>query len=237
MRTAIAIVVAALVTGGCIDPVASRWELDHDHVVAVRANPPAVLPGDRAELDALVAHDGGPATVEIPAEAAILDGPEILRDLVYTDGGRWFVFGAFEPGLDIARAELGLPAGAPVPVEVYAAFGEPGQRARFARKRVWLGITRANPPPPQPTIDGAPMLGSAVVPIGVDVYLSVPVAPGERVSWLSSVGTVFQDDVATSFLRVLPEDPRSGELAVVVRDEHGGVAWRVAPLEAVPPAP
>jgi hypothetical protein len=52
------------------------------------------------------------------------------------------------------------------------------------------------------------------------------------VNWYSSCGSLFQDDVATAFLRVLPDDPCDGELAVVMRDERGGVAWHVWPIRA-----
>ena len=190
------------------------------------------MPGESAELDGLVAHDGAPTTVELPAEAAVLDGPDILKDLVYTDAGRWYVYGPADYALAIAREELGLAADAPVPLDVYTAFGREGEEALFAKKRVWLGASGTNPIMPRATVDGSPMTDALVVPRGPDVYLSVSAGEGDRVSWLSSVGTLFQDDVATSFLRVLPEDRAEGELAVVIRDAHGGVAWQVWPIRA-----
>jgi len=221
---------------GCMDPVDPRWQLDHDHIVAVRATPPRILPGESAALDALVAHEGAAATVTIPSEAAVLEAPEAIKDIVYTDGGKWFVYGPSEEALALARADLGLAADAPVPVTVYTAFAREGADPLFAKKLVYLGASAANPPTPTAMIDGAPMAEDLVVPTETDVYLSVSVAQQWRVSWLSSVGTLFQDDVATSFLRVLPEDPFEGQLAVVVRDPDGGVAWRVWPLRADPTA-
>ena len=59
-----------------------------------------------------------------------------------------------------------------------------------------------------------------------------PCTPNWRVNWLSSCGTLFQDDVARSFLRIIDGDPAVGELAVVVRDPDGGVAWRVWPIRS-----
>ena len=76
----------------------------------------------------------------------------------------------------------------------------------------------------------SPPTDDVVVPIGRDVYLTCDT--DLRVNWLTSVGTLFQDDVATSFVRVLDGDRREGELVVVVRDAEGGVAWQIWPMRA-----
>jgi hypothetical protein len=99
------------------------------------------------------------------------------------------------------------------------------------KKTVWLGEPSQNPIVPAVMIDGVPAGEHIVLPLDRDVYLSVD-APNLRVNWLTSVGTLFQDDVATSFVRVLPDDSREGELVVVVRDSEGGVAWQVWPVRA-----
>jgi hypothetical protein len=99
------------------------------------------------------------------------------------------------------------------------------------KKTVWLGEPSLNPAVPPVMLDAVPVGDEVVVPVGRDVYLSMD-APGLRVNWLTSVGTLFQDDVATSYVRVLPEDRRDGELVVVVRDAEGGVAWQVWPMRA-----
>ena len=233
------LVLIAVAITGCIDDLAPRWTLSHDHVIAVRATPPAVLPGESAELDALLAHDDGPTTIEAPTEAAALEAPASLEGLVYTDAGKWFVYGPSEEALAAARIELGLSSDAPVPLDVYTAYPRAGSDPMFAKKRVWLGVSAQNPPSPAAAINGAPMPTDPgdvrareplVVSDDSDTYLSTTVDAGWRVNWLSSCGTLFQDDVATSFLRVLDNDPREGELAVVVRDPDGGVAWRVWPI-------
>jgi hypothetical protein len=114
----------------------------------------------------------------------------------------------------------------------------------IAKKRVWLGRDLHNPAPPLASMDGAtmpevatdgPRAGLApeiVVPAATDTYFSTTVDEGWRVNWLSSCGTLFQDDVNTSFLRVNDGDSDEGELAVVVRDPLGGVAWRVWPVRS-----
>ncbi|MGE0395182.1 MAG: hypothetical protein AB7T06_00545 [Kofleriaceae bacterium] len=236
------VLAALLVLGGCIDAIDPRWTLDHDHVVAMRTSKPGLLPGESALIDALVAHEDGPATIEEPIEAAGVTTAPTLEGAIYTDGGRWYVYGPSEATLAIVRTELGLAPGEPVPLDIYAAFARADGEPMIAKKRVWLGTDLHNPAPPVASMDGSempavvtegPRAGLApeiVVPANTDVYFATTVNPAWRVNWLSSCGTLFQDDVATSFLRVLDEDSHEGELAVVVRDPDGGVAWRVWPL-------
>lgn len=242
-----AILVALISLTGCIDDLDPRWSLDHDHVVAVRASRPGVGPGESALIDALVAHADRPVTIDEPVEAAAVTSAPALEGAIYTDGGRWYVYGPAEDTLARARAQLGLAGGEPVPLDIYAAFGRDSGDPMIAKKRVWLGTSRANPAVPLAAMDGSvmpevategPRAGLApeiVVPDATDVYFSTPAPAGWRVNWLSSCGRLFQDDVATSFLRVEAGDcPRGvGELAVVLRAPDGGVAWRVWPIRSL----
>ena len=91
-----------------------------------------------------------------------------------------------------------------------------------------------NPAMPAVTIGGAPAPDSLVVPKDQDVYLSASVPSGWRVNWLTSAGTLFQDDEPTSYLHVLPADSQQGELACVIRDDQGGVVWKVWPIATQP---
>jgi hypothetical protein len=52
------------------------------------------------------------------------------------------------------------------------------------------------------------------------------------VTWLSSCGTMHDFDLPDAYLRVEPDDPASGQLALVVRDGAGGVSWRIWPIAA-----
>lgn len=151
------------------------------------------------------------------------------------EDGAWRLIAPDAAQLASARPALGLPDDAPVPVEVLLTFARSTDRASpdpvRVKKTVWLGEPADNPSVPPVTIDGTPAGSEIVVPIGRDVYLSVGAA-GMRVNWLTSVGTLFQDDVATAFVHVAPEDRHDGELVVVVRDAEGGVAWQVWPMHA-----
>jgi len=239
-----ALFVIALLATGCIGDLDPRWTLSHDHIVAMRTSLPGLLPGESAVIDALVAHSDGPTTLEEPIESAGVTTAPSLEGAIYTDGGRWYVYGPSEETLAIARGELGLAADEPVPLDVYAAFDRPGGDPMIAKKRVWLGKSLHNPAAPVASMDGSvmpdiategPRAGLApeiVVPSDTDVYFATTVGAAWRVNWLSSCGTLFQDDVSTSFLHVLDEDSHEGELAVVVRDPDGGVAWRVWPIHS-----
>lgn len=230
---ALVLALVALSATGCIEEIDARWQLDHDHVVAVRASPPRVMPLARARLDALIAHAGAPTTVESPSAAVGPQAPDDpLYDTVAFIGDGWYVTSPGEPALARARVERGLPDGAPVPLDVLMAFERAGAATLYAKKTVWLGAQADNPTAPAMVIDGQAAADEVVVPIEQDVYVSVTPPPGARVNWLTSAGSLFQDDVPTAFLRVSPEDRTDGELAVVIRDADGGVAWRVWPLHA-----
>jgi hypothetical protein len=234
-------VVASLV--GCIDPVDPRWTLDHDHVIAARATPPRIRSGEATNLDALVAHADGPVTVENPMTADLANPPpEMARSLVQTDDGIWRLTAPDAETLAGARPALGLPEDAPVPVDVMMTFPNvnPSVKDRAAlppfrvKKTVWLGEPSDNPVMPPVVVGDAPALADAeiVVPVGNDTYLTVDVPDGIRVSWLTNVGELFQDDVARAFVRVLPDDKKAGQLVVVLRDNDGGVAWQIFSMRA-----
>ena len=222
-----------LLLAGCIDPVDGRWQLDHDHVIAARATPPRLRAGEATVIDALVAHEGRGVSVEDPLSAEL--GSSALGGSLVQHDGKWTLTAPDAQMLATARPALGLPEDAPVPVDLVLTFARSTNRTSpdpvRVKKTVWLGEPSLNPVVPPVTIDGVPAGEEVVVPIGRDIYLSVD-APGMRVNWLTSVGALFQDDVATSFVRVLPEDRHEGELVVVVRDAEGGVAWQVWPMRA-----
>ena len=199
---------------GCLEQVDPRWSLDHDHVIAARVTPARVAAGERATIDALVAHAGAPVTIASPAIAgAPLASPE-LQSMVWRDGPDWVVT---------------APAGAaPEPLDIVMAFEHAGDDPFYVKKTVWIGEHADNPALPAITVAGEPAGAEIAVPLDSDVYLAV--ASDARVSWLTSCGTLYQDDVATAYIHA--DAACDGELAVVVRAPDGGVAWQVLPLHA-----
>jgi hypothetical protein len=52
------------------------------------------------------------------------------------------------------------------------------------------------------------------------------------VAWMTSCGTMHDFDLPQAYLEVEADDPTTGELGVVLRDAHGGVAWKIWPIRA-----
>lgn len=220
--------VLVLAVAACHVDLVPPWQLDQDRLVAVRVTPPHVAAGEVALVDALVAHAGGSTTgrtsIESPRGITAAGAPGGLFTAVNFSIDHWEVRGPDDAGLAAARAELGLAADAPVPVELTCVF-----ETLIANKVIWLGDSRPNPDLPPILIDGAVPGATLDVPAGRDLQLS---AVAEDVRWFSSAGTLVDDDQPTATLHVAPEDPPSGELAVVVRDGAGGVVWQVWPITA-----
>ncbi len=229
-RLVLAAAAIALAAAGCVEELDPPWQLDHDRIVAVRATPPAIEPGGRAELDALIALAGIGTSERAPELAAVVS-PMALAGALAQEGGAWVVTAPDPAKLDEARAELRLMPGAPVPLVVGVSFH--GQ-ALFATKTVWLGMAGANPTLDAMMIDGAPADAQPEIVVGllVDVPLSIAAELDDDVNWLTSCGTMHDFDLPQAYLHVEADDPTAGELAVVRRDDRGGVAWRVWPIRA-----
>jgi hypothetical protein len=227
---------AAIATGACTLDVDPPWQLDHDRIVAVRATPPGITAGQNARLDALLAVKGGKTSVASP-ELAVVVSPTSLADTVGFDGG-WVVTAPGDDRLAAARAELGLAADAPVPLQVGVSYAG---RTLVATKTVELGVAADNPAlfTMNMRIDGQPVDGPAAgssevvvqplakVPLSIDADDAI-----YDVAWLTSCGTMHDFDLPNAYLKVEAADPQSGELAVVLRDGKGGVAWNVWPIRA-----
>lgn len=166
-----------------------------------------------------MAHEGGPTTVESPLTATASAGT--MRQT----GNTWTLV-APEP------TTIGYADG-PVQVEVLMTFAHGTDRALSpieVKKTVWIGEPSTNPDMPAITVAGAAPGDDIAVPLDQDVYLSTTVPAGWRVNWLTSVGTLHQDDEPTAYVHVVKKDRQSGELACVIRDDQGGVAWKVWPI-------
>lgn len=224
-----AVALVALLVG-CNADIDPEWQLDHDRIIAVRATPPRILPGERAELDALVGRKGdGP--IELKPPGAEVVSPASLASALTFEGGGWGVTAPDEAQLAAARAELMLEPGAPVPLTIgvgFTAGNFPSGEGPFAAiKTVWLGESRQNPVLDSAMVDGAPAPQEIVVPPLVDVPLHVDFDDNYIVTWLTSVGQMHDFDLPSAYLRVEVDDElREGHLAVVIRDLFGGVVWR-----------
>jgi len=217
------------VIAGCSGDVDPPWQLDHDRIVAVRATPPRIITGEQSDLDALLAHKGE-MTSNAPPELAGVLSPASLADVLALDAGRWKVTAPSEARLAMARTELGLAADASVPLTIGVSYDA---GALVATKIVWLGDSETNPPLVDVRVDGAAPPAQIVIAPAVDVPLSVMADDAvDNVNWLTSCGTMHDFDLAKAHIHVEPKDPTMGELAVIVRNARGGVAWQVWPIRA-----
>lgn len=229
-----------LAVAGCLNGIDPDWQLDHTRVVAIRATPPSIPADATSVIDALVAHKGSATDVEAPVVVTVaMTAPAALLGVsVALDGSDWTVTAPSDDVIEEARTELMLDDGTPVPLELGVVFGGSAD-ALVSTKLVYLGSAADNPMLTNTMIDGqpAPAAGSAiVVPGDVDVPLVTDADPTtDSINWLTSCGTMHDDDEIKAFVHVLPTDPQTGELAVVRRnDANGGVAFETWPMSATP---
>jgi len=233
--------VLGLLLIGCNVDVDEQWELDHDRIIAIRAEPPGIMPGETSRLDTLLGYETMPVEVKRPDVAQVVS-PMSLADVVRFDGTDWVVTAPVEERLVAARAELKLEAGAPVPLVLGIGVAWPTEvmspmQGFGATKTVWLGAEYVNPTINGLTIDGAEppadtetlvfakAKGSAAPPrtalfVEADDQTDI-------VNWLTSCGTMHDFDLsASAYITVEEEDRVEGQFALVLRDQLGGVSWR-----------
>jgi hypothetical protein len=223
------------VSGGCVPDSDPRWQLNHDRVVAARATPPHLPPGTSATIDALIAHAGSPTTIDPPVDVRSSPGtPAALAQAVaHTDAG-WQVTAPGAEQLDAARASAKIAPGQPVPLVLIETFGP---IPLIVHHTIFLGDAAANPTPGAVQVAGAAAAPDAlVIARDVDVPLAIDADPAAAVNWLTSCGTMHDDDEHAAFVHVQPDDSQAGELVVVVRAADGGVGWRRWTIEANPDA-
>jgi hypothetical protein len=218
-----ALVLVAL--AACTSDVDPPWQLDHDRIIAVRATPPHIPAGATSMLDMFVGHKGAPTSMQAP-DAATVVSPMSLADTLSGNT----ITAPSEARLAAARTELGLMPTDPVPLTVGVAEAA-DQLA--ATKIVWLGDSADNPTLTEVAVGDVAPAASIVVPKLTDVHLFVNADDSvDIVNWLTSCGSMHDFDLHKAYLRVEKDDPTTGELAVVLRDAKGGVAWQVWPISA-----
>jgi hypothetical protein len=216
-----------LALSACTGDIDEQWQLDHDRIIAVRATPPGILPGESSVIDGLFGAKGA-RPVELAPQLAAVVSPERFQSALRRDSGQWIVTAPDAAALAAARVELGLAADAPVPLQIGVSYAD---QTLLGVKTVYLGESRQNPVLEDMMIDGAaPPQTEIVVPQLTDIPLSVKASEPDVVNWLTSCGTMHDFDLPQAYLRVEKEDPQEGDLAVVLRTATGGIAWRVWPI-------
>lgn len=237
----IRIVALAALLIGCNVDVDEQWELDHDRIIAVRAEPPGIEPGETSRIDTLLGYETMPLEVKRPDVAQVVS-PMSLADTLSFDGTAWVVTAPSEQRIAAARAELKLEADAPVPLVIGIGVAWPTpvmspMQGFGATKTVWLGVEYVNPtisgltidgveaPPETETLVFAKAKGSAAPP--KTRFFVEADDQSDIVNWLTSCGTMHDFDLsASAYVTVEEEDRTEGQFALVLRDELGGVTWR-----------
>jgi hypothetical protein len=230
LALAAVVAVAVLGAGACIGDLDPAWQLNHDRIIAVRATPPSIAPGQRSTIDALLGTKGAKTSVAAPELAMVVSPASLASALTFT-GGAWTVTAPSEDRLAAARTELKLAADAPVPLEIGVAYAN---QTLVATKAIKLGVAANNPALVDLMINGQPASDAEIV-VGKLVPVPLSIAADDAlfdVTWLTSCGTMHDFDLPAAHLQVEAKDPDAGELAVVLRDAQGGVPWQVWPIHA-----
>jgi hypothetical protein len=232
--------VLALALAACNADIDEPWQLDHDRIIAVRAEPPGIVAGQQSKLDMLLGFVEGPPVERAPDIAQVVS-PMSLADLVHNDGmGGWVVDAPSDERLAEVRAELKLGATDVVPLIVGVAVQwptpvvSPMGNGFGATKTVLLGMPASNPTLNGMMVNGndpgttdlvVPAMGKTPLFVEADDEVNI-------VNWLTSAGTMHDFDLHSAYLTFEEEDMTQGHLAVILRDPLGGVAWRFWSISA-----
>ena len=213
------------------------WQLDHDRIVAVRASPPHIAAAERSSLDLLITSETDGPSVIAPLTAAVVpletttDGEPVATLPVSTvpEAGGWTVIAPDQATIDEFRAAMGWPPDMPVPVRI-AVTVEIAGAPLSAIKTVYIGSDRDNPILGEVTIDGQSARDGLTVATAADIALRIDIDDTHEVDWLTSFGDLSDtsDEVAT----LRSDEPAAGHVAVVMRDQAGGVVWGLWNIEA-----
>jgi len=184
--------------------------LDHAQLLAVRADPPHALPGERVAIDVLAANDAGDVFEALPDHVTAGALP-----VDHTDAG-WFV--------TAPPAEANV-AGATLAVDL-AIDGDSKQ----ATKQIVFGDSAANPAVAMMSVDGSDST-SLVAAIGDRPALSASASGIDPLSyaWYSSVGDLEHSRKPDAILDA--DAAATGTIVLVVRDAQGGVGWELLPAQ------
>ena len=203
MKTAITLL---LLTACDATPELAR--LDHAQILAVRTEPATVAPGERARIDVLAGDDNGAVFEAGPARVTALSrttGPLVVER---TAGG-WFV--TANGIAEIATLEVAIDID--------------GTEWR-ATKSLVVNARTDNPPILSMQIDGTDR-DELVAAVGSKPALSVPADEALTYAWYSSVGDLENYRQPSAILDAA--EPAEGHVVLVVRDDVGGVSWKLLP--------
>jgi hypothetical protein len=246
-----ALAAASALCTGCADDVAEPYQLTHPRVLAIRAEPAVIPAGTTARLDVLFTDGAAPPRLATTEELTFTLPPELdqpaLAGLLAREPQGWVVRSPDEATLAAARAQLELPAGAPVPlpidVAVDGASHSPNAEPLLAQKIVSFGTIVGNPEPPVLTLDDQQITDGVRIPHGAELALSAampaaatdsPLAePAGEITyrWFASFGELRRYTQPLALLTAESDERGPGSLLVIARTAAGGVSWTLVAAE------
>lgn len=222
---ALAALLAPLVLCTACDEFATPAELESAQILAIRADPPAVPPGQDAVITILVADNTG-----------AVDDPDVAWEVTATNA-------ASLPLGQVSRDGSGqVIYSAPSDVPEQPAIASITARVRTAERELVgvkvVGITDiplSNPDIIALTGDGDDLLSSdglSLAPgrtVTLEITTDPPAGDTATYAWYSTAGTMerFQENPVELVAR---DDAGPGWLFAVVRDGLGGVDWVAVPV-------
>ena len=198
--------VALISLAACAEAEEAR--LDHAQILAVRAEPANVAPGERARIDILAGDEAG-NVYEAEPETLVAFGERGPLAVDHTTDG-WFVTAGGEP--DTAELVVTL---------TIDGLEWPAVKKLKIHQRVENPIAAM-------AINGAPATEMVVAAGSKPELTATPSGMGPfTFAWYSSVGDLELYRQETAILDAAT--PSEGHLVLVVRDGFGGVSWQLLP--------
>jgi hypothetical protein len=190
----------------CAD--SSETRLDHAQILAVRAEPANVAPGERARIDILAGDEAGNVYEAMPDAVSAVGAMGPLAVEQTAEG--WFVTAGEQP--DIATLSVSLTIdGAIWPATKKLIIGQHADNPRIEIQIDGMAATEM-----VARAGTKPLL--TAVPAGAEPF---------TYAWYSSVGDLKYFRQQTAELDAV--DPATGQLLLVLRDSMGGVSWAIRP--------
>jgi hypothetical protein len=221
MRAIVLSWLAATLTTACSDFEAPA-DLDRPQFAAIQADPPAIVPGGRARMSALLLGPQGeiaPDAVEWAVVPATTGGVPMGMIVIEGDGTVFFQAPPSVAGPTAAAVELRARVSGELLVGV---------------KVVLIGapIPIQNPVIDTVSVDGVAVGGAGPVTVdrGSTVNIAATQSPTEEdaggFSWYSNIGDIERDRDASTSREVAMDGLSQGWLFVVARNGLGGISWR-----------
>ena len=224
------ITVTTLVAAAGCDATTGPSQLDRARVLAVQIAPPHLGPQQIAPVRVLAGHEDGTVSEVTPDSIQVVGAPpgSPASGMVGRGADGWAVACPDSAALEQLRVQLEVAPGDPIPIPLALEIEVDGE-ILTATKNVYLGSRGDNPALAGISVAGALDDGGVLLAeVGAELAIAADGAEGEgegelSYAWFTSVGEI--DLYLSEEATLVAEGPGEGQLALVVRDDRGGVTW------------